>query len=70
MDSSFIVLVPFFSIRPLTREEKKQNERKYARFQGHGKEKDLVYQNGKQGLKLCGFILNETIIVFVPKRAI
>ena len=43
MDSSFIVLVPFFSIRPLTREEKKQNERKYARFQGHFRcKKDLI----------------------------
>mgnify|MGYP003319422754 CR=1 FL=1 len=43
--------------------EKEREENTYP--QGHEKEKDLVYQKGKQGLKLCGFISNRTIIVFV-----
>ena len=50
----------------------KENEwrgKKYA-FSRSRKEKDLVYQNDKQGLKLCDFISNETLNVFVPKRAI
>ena len=34
--------------------EKEREENTYP--QGHGKEKDLVHQKGKQGLKLCGFI--------------
>ena len=59
---------PFFF--PFRTKENGKRKRKNTRWQGHGKEKDLVYRFGKQGLKLCGFILNETIIVFVQMRAI
>ena len=46
--------------------KKMEKEREEIRgLQGREKEKDLVYQKGKQGLKLCGFISNRTIIVFV-----
>jgi hypothetical protein len=43
--------------------EKEREENTYS--QGQRKEKDLVYQKGKQGLKLCVFISNRTINVFV-----
>ena len=54
---------PFFSLQNERKMEKEREENTYS--QGHENEKDLVHQKGKQGLKLCGFILNEAIIVFV-----
>ena len=47
----------FSFLSPLKNERKMEKEREENTYsQGHGKEKDLVYQNGKQGLKLCNFI--------------
>jgi hypothetical protein len=43
-----------------------EKEREETRgLQGHEKEKDLACRFGKQGLKLCVFISNKTINVFV-----
>ena len=47
--------------------ERKENGRKYARFQGHEKQKDLAHHEDEQGLKLCGFMLNKTINDFVQR---
>ena len=43
-----------------------EKEREETRgLQGHGKEKDPVYPEMNKVWKLCSFILNETINVFV-----
>ena len=41
---------------PFRTKENGNGEEENMLFQGHEKEKDLVYQKGKQGLKLCNFI--------------
>ena len=57
--SRFHFLFPFPLKKEKEREKERKNGRKYVRFQGQGKEKDLVYQKGKQGLKLCGFVFSK-----------
>ena len=54
---------------PSERKENGKRKRKNTRWQGHGKEKDLVYQNGKQGLKTMQFYFERNDKCFCPKKS-